>query len=129
MSTPQLEDIPDEIILKVLGYLEVKDLLCIGHVSKSLRAISQDETLWKRISLSWNECLVPAEFLDMVLQNGCKYLDLRYTQVVSNLSPETKSKLSYLAMGSELHEKSSSDFEDSGDSRDSRDSEDSGDPR
>ena len=122
MSTPQLEDIPDEIILKVLGYLEVKDLLCIGHVSKSLRAISQDETLWKRISLSWNECLVPAEFLDMVLQNGCKYLDLRYTQVNSNLSPETKSKLRYLAMGSELHEnflKSSSHFEDSGDSRDS----------
>ena len=121
MSTPQLEDIPDEIILKVLGYLEIKDLLSVGHVSKSLRAISQDETLWKQISLPWNECIVPAEFLDMVLQNGCKYLDLRYTQVVSNLSPETKSKLRYLAMGSELHEKSSSDFEDSRDSRDSED--------
>ena len=80
--------------------------------------------MWKQISLSWNECIVPAEFFDMVLQNGCKYLDLRYTQVVSNLSPETKSKLRYLAMGSELHEKSSSSFEDSGDSRDSRDSED-----
>ena len=126
MSTPLLEDIPDEIILKVLGYLEIKDLLCIGHVSKSLRAISQDETLWKRISLSWNECLVPAEFLDMVLQNGCKYLDLRYTKVHSNLSPETKSKLRYLAMGSELgpselHEKI---YSKSGDSRNSRDAED-----
>ena len=126
MSTPQLEDIPDEIILKVLGYLEIKDLLCICHVSKSLRAISQDETLWKQISLCWNECIVPAEFLDKVLQNGCKYLDLRYTQVHSNLSPETKSKLRYLAMGSELgpselHEKI---YSKSGDSRNSRDAED-----
>ena len=126
MSTPKLEDIPDEIILKVLGYLEIKDLLYVGHLSKRLKVISQDETLWKRISLSWNECMVPAEFLDMVLQNGCEYLDLRYTQVHSNLIPETKSKLRYLAMGSklgpsELHEKS---YSNSGNSRDSIDSED-----
>ena len=103
MSTPKLEDISDEIILKVLGCLEIKDILRFGHVSKRLRAISQDETLWERISLCGNEC-IPAGFLDMALQNGCKYLDLRGTKIKNNLSPETKSKLKYLAMVSEGRE-------------------------
>ena len=95
MSTPKLEEISDEIILKVLGYLEIKDLLRIGHVSKSLRAVSQDKTLWKRISITRNDG-IPTEFLDMVLQNGCRYLDLRYATIDGDLSPETKNNLKYL---------------------------------
>ena len=97
MSTIKLEDISDEIILKVLGSLELLDIVRFGHVSKRFRAISQDETLWQKISLCGNVC-VPAELLDTVLQNGCMYLDLRCTTVEGNLSPETKSKLKYLAM-------------------------------
>ena len=97
MSTIKLEDISDEIILKVLGCLELLDIVRFGHVSKRFRAISQDETLWQKISLCGNVC-VPAELLDTVLQNGCMYLDLRCTTVEGNLSPETKSKLKYLAM-------------------------------
>ena len=115
-----MEDISDEIILKVLGYLEIKDLLRVGHVSKSLRAVSQDKTLWKRISISWNDG-IPAEFLDMVLQNGCRYLDLRFATLDGDLSPETKTKLKYLAIGSEIQ---NIRFEDSGDLEDSEEFED-----
>ena len=123
MSSPLLEDIPDEIILKVLGYLEIKDQLSVGHASKRLRAVSQDETLWKRISISWNDG-IPAEFLDMVLQNGCRYLDLRFATLDGDLSPETKLKLKYLAIRSEIQNERFDDFRDFIDFRDSGDSED-----
>ena len=42
---------PDEILLKVLSYLPVKDLIPCGQVSKRIRAISHDEILWQRINL------------------------------------------------------------------------------
>ena len=47
----QLEYFPDEILLKVLSYLDVKDLIPCGQVSDRIRAISHDEILWQRINL------------------------------------------------------------------------------
>ena len=38
MSILELEDLSDEIILKVLGFLDVKNLLRVGHVSNRLRS-------------------------------------------------------------------------------------------
>ena len=37
MSILELEDLSDEIILKVLGFLDLKNLLRVGHVSNRLR--------------------------------------------------------------------------------------------
>ena len=47
----QLEYFPDEILLKVLSYLDVKDLIPCGQVSERIRAISHDEILWQRINM------------------------------------------------------------------------------
>ena len=72
----QFEDLPDEVILKILGYLEgSKGLIYCGHLSMRIRTISQDETLWQKINLSRQN--IPTGFLEMVLNNGCKYLNLR----------------------------------------------------
>ena len=38
MSTLELEDLSDEIILKVLGFLDIKNLLRVGHASNRLRS-------------------------------------------------------------------------------------------
>ena len=62
-----------------------------------LRAISKDETLWQKINLH-GKC-VPTEFLEMVLENGCKYLKLSNIKVEGNLNLKgVKSKLKYLHM-------------------------------
>ena len=38
MATLELGDLSDEIILKVLGFLDIKNLLRVGHVSNRLRS-------------------------------------------------------------------------------------------
>ena len=43
-----IQDLPDEIILKVINYLEIEDLTRCGRVSKRIRKISHDESLWKK---------------------------------------------------------------------------------
>ena len=37
LSILELEDLSDEIILNVLGFLDIKNLLRVGHVSNRLR--------------------------------------------------------------------------------------------
>ena len=43
-----IQDLPDEIILKVINYLQIYDLLRCGRVSKRIRKISHDESLRKK---------------------------------------------------------------------------------
>ena len=38
MTILELGDLSDEIILKVLGFLDIKNLLRVGHVSNRLRS-------------------------------------------------------------------------------------------
>ena len=45
MSNSHLENLPNEIILKVFAYLNFQELLRCGQVSKRIRSISHDETL------------------------------------------------------------------------------------
>ena len=92
-----LEDLPDEVILKVLTYLRVKEIVMFHQVSKRIRCISHDEPLWKKINLYSNNS-VPAKFLQLVFNNRCKYLSLNSTTVVGNLHLENSSKLRYLDM-------------------------------
>ena len=47
----ELEQFPDEIILQVFSYLDMKELILCGQVSKRMRNISHDESLWQRINL------------------------------------------------------------------------------
>ena len=79
-STLSLNDVPDEVILRVFSNLEIKDFIRCGQVSKRIRAISQDQSLWLRINLNENKS-VATGFLEYVLNNGCKYLGLGFTQI------------------------------------------------
>ena len=48
MSDLKFEDLPDEIILKVMSNLETEDLFSWWKLSKRFKAISQDESLWPK---------------------------------------------------------------------------------
>ena len=89
-----LEDLPDEVILKVLSYLDTANLIRSGHVSQRLRAISSDESLWQKMNLF--EKNVPTSFLQFVLERGCKYLSLHSTKLNGSLNLTKPTKLAYL---------------------------------
>ena len=74
-----LETLPNEIVLKVLCYLETEDILQCSQVSKRIREISLEEILWHKINLCNN--LVPISLLSMILNRGCKYLSLNKATV------------------------------------------------
>jgi hypothetical protein len=79
-STLSLDDVPDEVILRVFSNLAIKDFIRCGQVSKRIRAISQDQSLWLRIDLNENKS-VAAGFLEYVINNGCKYLGLGFAKI------------------------------------------------
>ena len=87
-----LEDLPDEVILNVLSYLDTANLIRSGHVSQRLRAISSDESLWHKINLF--KKTVPTSFIQFVLEKGCRFLSLCQTSlhVSLNLTKPTKWK-------------------------------------
>ena len=74
-----LETLPNEILLKVLSYLEIEGIIHCSQVSKRIREISCEEILWQKINLYKN--LVPINFLSMILNRGCKYLSLNKATV------------------------------------------------
>ena len=101
----ELDNLPDEIILKVMSYLESREVLRCGQVSKRIRAISRDELLWQKINFANNTPVgykekrptsYTSDFLEMILSNGCKYLNLHGTKISGVLKLKNPSQLRYL---------------------------------
>ena len=83
VPTLQFEDLPDEIILKVLSNLtKTRDLIRCGHISKRIRRICHDETIWKTFIFVYKT--VPTDFLNLVVNNGCKNLRLHCVKIAGD---------------------------------------------
>ena len=78
-SKVTFEDLPDEIILKIFTFLNVKDLFQCIAVNKRMRTIGNDKSLWERIHLTGE---FPAELLKQVLNKGCQFLSLYSCKVL-----------------------------------------------
>jgi hypothetical protein len=91
-----IEDLPDEIILKILKNIEFGELVfSSSKVSKKFRAIIQDRSLWKKVNI----CDEKIQFglVKRIVQNGCTYLSLYHCNVFgANLSLSRPSQLKYL---------------------------------
>ena len=74
VSFCHMDELPDEVILKIVGFLDLKELLLCGQVSMRIRAITNDESLWIKLNL-WDR-KVPYNFIEKVAGNGCQYLSL-----------------------------------------------------
>jgi hypothetical protein len=145
MATLSLEDLPDEMIVNVFSFVEIRDLISLGQMSKRIRAISHDEQFWLKINLyhdidikrphnpvvylnrrgflDVDEVLpinrsksgsrivphappappalngtLPARFLKIAINNGCKYLSLCPNRVDGNLGLDQASSLIYLKL-------------------------------
>ena len=77
------QNLPDELVLKILSYLEVKDLISCGQLSKRTRNISQDGSLW--VTANLEKKIVKTELLEMILLKGCKNLNLSNSTIVGHL--------------------------------------------
>ena len=93
-TTKKWQDLPDELLLKILSYFEVKDLINCGQVSKRIRNISQDHSLYVNTNLESK--IVKIELLEMILSKGCKILDLSNSNIVGRFSSNIKSQLKVL---------------------------------
>ena len=99
VSIFQFEDLPVEIRIKVISYMDIKGLLRCNQVSKKTRALCQDESLWQKIDLSW-KFGVPYSFVQFVLEKKCKSLLLRGSDMVGKTLKLTKmSHLRHLDLG------------------------------
>ena len=100
-----LEDMPNEILANIISYLDrvdIKDILIelslmrtsTAHVSKRIRDICVNTLSWEKMNLFWKK--VPSEFLQIVIENACKYLSLYRTEITGNLKSIKASDLKYL---------------------------------
>ena len=89
-----LEGLPDEIILKILSLLDVEEVLLCGQVSKRLRAISNDQSLWLNLDLFLRE--VPYGIIEKAVKNGCEYMKLDFHSLRGGKKSEVPWKLKYL---------------------------------
>ena len=90
------QDLPDELVLKILGYSETKDLVTCGQVSKRIRRISHDGKLWVTACLV--KKIVKTELLEMILTKGCKILNISHCTIVGSLSSNVTSQLRSLGL-------------------------------
>ena len=88
------QDLPDELVLKILGYSETKHLITFGQVSKRIRRISHDGTLW--VTANLKKKIVKTELLEMILQKGCRILNLCHSTIHGSLGSNIKSQLQIL---------------------------------
>ena len=75
----QFQDLPDELLLKVLSYSETKEIISSGLASKRLRRISRDYSLWQRVNLS--KKMVNTELLELILDQRCTSLNLSNSNI------------------------------------------------
>ena len=96
MSSTTLKNLPNEILTKVLRYLEIRDLISFGHLSTRTRAVSRDKTLWQKVTIC--NKILKSEFLKFILRNGCKFLKLTNVQLKGSLLLRKSSILKDLSL-------------------------------
>ena len=94
MINLELEDLPNELLLKILSYLNIASLTSCGLICKRIRFISHDVSLWQKINLY--QKTVPTKFLKFVMKNGCKYLSLSCAKLKENSTLQRKSEIRFL---------------------------------
>ena len=77
------DHLPDEIQLKIFKFLGIEDIINCAQVSRRTRKICDDESIWEKINLC--NKVVPSQFIDQILQKGCKYINLESSEIVGPL--------------------------------------------
>lgn len=87
--------LPEEILLEIFIYLDIKDLGRCAQVCIKFRKISLDEKVWPK-KLNLNGKLVPSEFLGQAISHGLKYLCFCSAKLSGNMDLPKENKVKYL---------------------------------
>ena len=80
--------LPNEILVKILGYLDILDISRCAQICHQLNMISKDSSLWESWGkLSLDRMKVPTEFLTYIIQRGITALSLFKCEI---LPPKVK---------------------------------------
>ena len=92
----QLENLPNEILLKIFHYVnpKIKELLSFGQVSRRIRSVANDHSFWKNVNL-FPKNTVPTGLLQLILENGCERLST-CSQILGTLTLNQESQLKFL---------------------------------
>ena len=82
-----IEDLPEEMIVAIMEFLDGKSLYTCSRTSTFLRKCSKRESLWRNIKLKqelhhmtpkyeYFYYPIPIDFIKFVIENGCKFLNL-----------------------------------------------------
>ena len=75
--------LPNEILVKIFGYLDIQDISRSARVSHQFNMVSKDSSLWKSLGkLSIDDRKVPTEFLTYVIQRGITELSLDQCEIL-----------------------------------------------
>ena len=96
LSFIELDDLPDEIILKIFTFLDIREILNCGQVSQRTRAISNDESLW--LQLNFFKGYVPYRLIEKAVENGCRYLSVAAACLYDSEKSKMPLNLKYLEM-------------------------------
>ena len=88
------QNLPDELILNILNYTEPSVLISCGQVSRRIRKISHDNSLW--VTANLENQIVKTELLEIILGKGCMILNIKNCNVKARLSSNVKSQLRVL---------------------------------
>ena len=88
------QDLPDELILKILSYSEIKALLTCGQLDKRIRQISHDNSLW--VTANLEKKIATTELLEMILSKECRSLNLCHSTILGSLNSTLTSQLRVL---------------------------------
>ena len=84
----KLENLPEEIILKILCSVNIWDLFQCMAVNKKIREIANDQTLWNKMHIDGDYYGhgngLPAELFSQIIAKGCQYLSLFNCKIVKN---------------------------------------------
>ena len=88
------QNLPDELILTILSYSEISVLISCGQVSRRIRKISHDNSLW--VTASLEKKIVKTGLLEIILGKGCMILNITNCNIIGILSSNIKSQLRVL---------------------------------
>ena len=92
----KVEFLPNEILMNIFSYLNIKDVYICAQVSKKFREISHDESFWKCVNLSDQN--VSCEFISQIIKLGTEYLNLHGATLLEEYNADLprKNNLKYL---------------------------------
>ena len=99
MSSSPFDELPNEIILKIFSFLSFKSLGNCNQVSRRMKTISEDTSLWEKVEACGQ--VIPSGFIEQIVKSKVKFISFDYCEVFPvdfDILKENNLDLKYMAI-------------------------------